>query len=789
MPSSNRRFIRLALSFILGAVVTTAATFAQGTADRGTSSDVSSSTTTDSVAASSENSDEADDDAALLPAMTVLGAFDSLADLPGSGEQIDLFDLRYETHADVNRVLRQTPGVYLREEDGFGLFPNISLRGVDTTRSAKVTIMEDGILSAPAPYSAPSAYYSPTLGRMHSIEVLKGSSQIRFGPHITGGVINYVSTPIPDELSGFVKAVYGSDNEIRIHAWVGDTFDTSIGRFGFLLEGFLRTSDGFKEIDETPDFQGGDETGFTKTEPLLKLSFEPKSSIYQRFEVKVGYTDLDSDETYLGLTDSDFADDPFRRYAGSRFDEFKSHHLRTSFDWHIEVNENVQNTVTVYYNKFRRNWYKLHDVADVATTDFSTYSANDISLSRAIAEGGSDLAVLRGEAEGTLRVRNNNRSYYLWGVQNQTTFKFDTGSLKHTFTLGLRYHQDRVRRFQTDELFAQAANGTIFDTNPGTPGNAGNRRQQTTSLAVFLQDSIEIGDVTVTPGIRFEQLWQDHDDFDNPARTGENDLSLLAGGIGATWKVNDELTVFGGVHRGFSPPSPRAAVVNDLEEETSISAELGARFQDSKGRFAAEATAFYSRFDDLIVIDNVGGTGTGESENVGEAQSFGIELSAEVDPGTIFDWGVRAPVWLTFTYTDATLESNSDSEDEESIFSGARRGNRIPYIPEFGLTFGAGLETEEGGINVTFTYIDEVFTSGNNTSRAFNAAGDPDARFGKTDDVLLVDINGRWNLNENLALFGGVHNLLDEEYVVSRHPHGPRPGRGTFGFVGVELSF
>ncbi|VAW49071.1 Outer membrane receptor for Fe3+-dicitrate, partial [hydrothermal vent metagenome] len=133
----------------------------------------------------------------VLDKMLVVGNPANIEKISGSAQVVTQEEIRQQNYDDINRILRKVPGVYVREEDGFGLFPSISLRGADTTRSSKVTIMEDGVMMAPAPYSAPSAYYSPTSGRMSGLEVLKGSSQIKYGPHTTGGVINYLSTLIP----------------------------------------------------------------------------------------------------------------------------------------------------------------------------------------------------------------------------------------------------------------------------------------------------------------------------------------------------------------------------------------------------------------------------------------------------------------------------------------------------------------------------------------------------------------------------------------------------------------
>ena len=96
--------------------------------------------------------------------------------VPGSGSVVASEELERFDYTDVNQVMSAVPGVYVREEDGFGLRPNIGIRGAAAERSQKITIMEDGVLIAPAPYSAPAAYYVPNISRITGVEVLKGPS-------------------------------------------------------------------------------------------------------------------------------------------------------------------------------------------------------------------------------------------------------------------------------------------------------------------------------------------------------------------------------------------------------------------------------------------------------------------------------------------------------------------------------------------------------------------------------------------------------------------------------------
>ena len=141
----------------------------------------------------------------------------------GSSYYLSPKELEKFGYTDINRVLRTVPGVSIYEEDGFGLRPNISLRGTSPERSAKISVMEDGVLIAPAPYSAPAAYYFPSIARMQAVEILKGSSQIQYGPFTTGGAINLVSNQIPNAFKGSLKSSYGSFNTHQTHVRIGES--------------------------------------------------------------------------------------------------------------------------------------------------------------------------------------------------------------------------------------------------------------------------------------------------------------------------------------------------------------------------------------------------------------------------------------------------------------------------------------------------------------------------------------------------------------------------------------
>ena len=149
--------------------------------------------------------------------------------------------------------------------------------------------------------------------RMRSVRVIKGPSSIPYGPQSIGGAVDLRTRGIPSgKERGGVDLALGSHAYRKAHAYVGIGND----RAGALVEGVHLGSGGFKELD------GGGDTGFYRNEWMAKTRYllDPSARVQNEFRLKVGYSDERSHETYLGLTDSDFRDNPRRRYRASALD-------------------------------------------------------------------------------------------------------------------------------------------------------------------------------------------------------------------------------------------------------------------------------------------------------------------------------------------------------------------------------------------------------------------------------------------------------------------------------------
>lgn len=712
-----------------------------------------------------------------LAPLTVVGSEDEVFQLPGSGAFMSAEEIREKGYTNIAQIARKVPGVYVRDEDGYGNFPNISLRGVDGSRSQKITLMEDGVLSAPSPYSAPAAYYSPKTGRMSGIEFLKGSSQIKYGPHTTGGVVNYLSTLIPEEGENrfFSRTTYGSHNTFFNQTWYGGQQQTQAGTLGYLFEMHANTTDGFRKIDG-----GGTDSGFELYEPMLKLSFAPNTALKQRFELKLGYTNFDANETYSGITESDLARSPNRRYAASQFDTHTAEQYRTYLKWIAEPSDELRIESALYFNQFERNWNKLDGLTGTTRTNIGEALADPTAL-----------LVLQGRGPGNIRLRDAFREHESYGWQTQTNMKFETGQLEHDLALGLRLHYDRAGGTNRDTTYASNASNLNPGFNSpvlGALSDAG--LGEVFATALFAEDEIRIGKLTVRPGIRYEHL-----EVENRTGAGvytSSNEHLIMGGVGLNYDLNDQNSIFAGINRGMSPANPGGYAAG-TEAEKSLGIEMGYRHRQEG--FGAELVAFATDFTSLIAPEvGLGAGGLGPSTNGGGAEVWGLESLVTYDPGERNGWGFGLPMYLSATYTNATFAHIDGARlgTGSGLYAGAVNGADIPYVPELRFAYGIGYKAEDWGVNLDTSFSSSMWGTGWNERTRLNdnnTVANPSLIDGKIPSLLIFDLSAHYQLNENTRLLGGIHNVLNEQDIVTRAPLGPRANAPRTFFVGVEASF
>ena len=720
---------------------------------------------------------EAQDALESLAPLTVIGSEEAVWELVGSAAYIDSEEIRSQGLPNINRVLAKVPGVYVREEDGFGNFPNISMRGADGTRSSKVTMMEDGILAAPAPYAAPAAYYSPRVGRMSGLEVLKGSSQVRYGPHTTGGVLNFLSTPVPDGRSFYTRNTYGSFDTWSSHTWFGDTVETEAGRFGYLLELHGQQSEGFR------DLPFGRDGGFRLFEPMVKVFWEPDTALKQRIEFKIGHTDFEADEGYLGLTENDARLLPDARYAATSYDNIDSEAWRSYLKWTAEPTADLLLESALYWTQFERNWYKLDHVSAVMSpaVDGRGRIAGRTSLHKALLDPGLT-GVLQGTAPGSTGVKANAREYRTFGWQNTGTWSFESGGAAHELTAGLRFHYDRVFREQWVDVFNADGAGRFTPFRRGTPGEEGNRLEEVFATSLFIEDEIVMGALTLRPGVRYEYLDLATTDFNAGTGKMSDHLSVWSAGVGAGYEIDESNRLYGGIYRGISTPGANSFIRGGVREEESIGYEFGYRHRN--GGLTADIAAFFTDFDNLIGVDAGLGAGGVGNQNAGAAEVWGFESLVAYDPGEDCGWSFGLPMYFSATWTSAELKQALAAGGSDNIYAGGMPGAAIPYVPEWKLAAGIGFQAENWGAALDVSYTSHNYGTAKNLAVPMVSA-----REGKIDSLLSFDLSGHYQINESLRLVGGVQNLFDERAVVTRIPEGPRTNAGRTVYAGFEASF
>ena len=665
-------------------------------------------------------------------------------ELPGTSTVLDIKTIRTIDPVGTQEMLELIPGINGYADDGFSNSRlSIGIRGLNPRRSSRVLILEDGIPIQPALYVYPNMYYNPPSERIDRVEVIKGSGAIKFGPQTMGGVINYYTRRPRNDFGGRLNLKAGENGYSSIFAEFGGWRNK---KFKPEVQVLFKRGDGFRENNNFQQVNGTFKLNYLKS---------PDENIF----LKANFNFEDSNATYTGLTKFSFDKDP--KFNPKKDDNFKL--FRTAVDLinTKRINSRFSKSTTAFVSYFDRRWWRENDIF---------ISASDLNSSNPTIQPyyNTGNLIRTGNGKDNFGIL---RTFYVFGLQQAYTLDRSIFGYQSRLEFGGRVYwerfiDDKQSGSNTDSrsgiYYIPAATDKDKDVIVGQ-----SHHYETTAFSGFISESVDVNGFQVRPGLRFEIFEQERVDRLNGSLYQDKTLYVLLPGIGFSKNVYG-LQIFGGIHRGFTPPSSGALKILsfgssskntglDLEAEKSWNKELGLRGDISIINF--EASAFH------IGIENLVAAGRGTAfKNLGKVNSVGLELNALLSLSKSLK--ILPDFHLSYTYlktavVDGRIISNVSGKvgSEVSI-----KDKELPYAPRHTLTTGiSGNYFNSFSFRLDFRYVSKVYTDFENIEVEDNLGIS-----GPISAYTFINLSADYQINSNYRIYFSGKNITDQVYIGSR---------------------
>ena len=694
-----------------------------------------------------------------MPQIEILTQRDRiLSKVPGSVAVIDFKSIRKIAPVHGNELFRKIPGLNVVDEEGAGLRLNIGIRGLDPDRSRNVLVLEDGIPVALNPYGEPELYFTPPIDKMTGVEVLKGSGQILFGPQTTGGVVNLISANPPEKKSSTLRIKAGNGGFVSTYASYGNTID----KVGFLVS----------YLNKRADNIGATRFNLHDIAAKMSIALSEKAKI----GIKLGLYDELSNSTYIGLTQNmyDKGGQDYLRMAPTDLLPVRRYHFSATHKYRL--NNRLQLQTTAFAYSTTRDW-RRQDFS------FSASAANRTS----VVWGNPSIP---GGAIYMLKTNGHrNRQFDVAAIESQLKWRTE----KQLLQAGIRLLAERVNE--------QFLIGNKPDAVGGNLRDVENRNGRAISL--YVHDKIAITQkLEINVGLRLENF-----DYSRNILRGRfmlngvttiadtnvvasNKLMAVIPGGGFNYSLDEGVTLFGGIHRGFAPPRTKDAITSegialDIAQEDSWNSELGIRALLGNV-VKAEFTFFSMEFKNQIipVSQSSGNANATGLANGGKTRHLGVEAGASFDLAKQMKKNFSIVFAANATWIDSRFSAN------RFIPVGANKlnvkNNLLPYAPSLMVNNSIEFESSKGaGIRLSGNYVGKQFADELNT-----VVASADGRNGLLTSRYITDLSAFARLSKKQILFSlAIKNLTNERYIVSRRPQGIRVGIDRQIVLGMEIKW
>lgn len=637
----------------------------------------------------------------------------------------------------IRDMLRRIPGVQVQESNGTGgsdISLNVGVRGLTSRLSPRSIVLLDGVPISVAPYGQPQISMAPmAVGNLEAIDVVRGGGSVRYGPQNVGGIINFVTRDIPDHFGGNLGVtLQGAQHggiQTQSNAFIGGTTVQGLG-VALLYSGVkgpgYRDSRNNTSIDDV----------------MLKgrYAFTSNDTLSGSLHYYRGEADMPG-----GLSQADYDANPFQ--SRRPFDDFRGLRKDAVLKYSHSDDRHRFEVQTYYTDSFRGS--HIESITQDPKTRLYSHQ----------------LAAYP-------------RNYRTFAFEPRYSQLFDAGNWSHEISVGYRYlneamHEQTLRNNKYNSpLYYTPSGSTAYD---GAYVRNGNNIGGTEAHAVYIDDTINAGSWTITPGLRYERIntyWRALPDatvqVKGPTYRREKYSKPLPS-LNVIYHLSEQWKLYANAETSFGSlqyfqigqKNAQNQFADGLEPEKARTYEIGTRYDN--GAWGAEATLFRINFDhELQLVGKIPGIADSHDgwSNLGATTHKGLETAAHYDFGS-YDERLRGlSLWSTFTYTKATAKYGSFA------------GKDLPFYSH-----------RTANLGLRYEHAHWVFNLDAFSQSRQHSPGSPSFDPGKPSPYITVgtpdgnngDIPGwtSWNLRSeygfgpqlaNLKVAVGVKNLFDRRY-------------------------
>lgn len=691
-----------------------------------------------------------------------------LRDVPQKVELISAKDIAMTPALDVTDILKKNSAIDVIQYPG--ILSGVGFRGFRPQFSG---LTQRTLLLINGRPAGTTNLGTLDLNYIDHIEVLKGPASALYGSQAMGGVVNIITPQSKGDIKGNVFADYGSFNTSQIGGKAGGNITS-------------------------------------------KLDFDLAATYFKRNnDFKMGKGNL------------------FRNWLNS--DSVKEYYSNGKVQKYTDARGDGQirpNTRYGYYNTSARLGYQIDSVwrADIGGTIFR---ANDVESPGDIfsGDGGAglkDIARNNSEASVTGKLGRNELSARLYYANESSTTTairttsgavvtnpYISGKTKYAWygiqlkdAINLSAHHKLIVGYD----YNNASSATISQSAPSATTGLQTITASAPDAAIisngiyaqgqfsFLNDKLK-----VNPGLRLDISGFKLKPTANYTKTlfvGRNDNTILNPSLSTQYNFWDAFFIHGSIGRAFVTPdalqvagyqvagtgSGKVTVSQgnpDLKNESSISEELGLKYDRPENGLSADFTYFSTDVKNRIAsvsappspaysIGNDVVTAVTNYFNANKSRIRGFELNLSYNFGALADFRYTLNVFTNMTRSlqakDITINPTTGVATETAIQNVANTNLN------FGIEYG---NNRNYTIRLTGRYV------GQRWDTDFNDALRPLVYY---PEFIVADLSGNYQFNKNHQLGLTVNNLTDENYYEKRGYN--QPGRAfrvrytyTFGIL------